>query len=171
MHLTQKDWIASAFALRASADGVGARAPRNDGGRFPPSFPRHCERSEAIQEPRKYALVSSTRVGPTGPALGRPDDRLRPVQNSQSRAPSVRLPTTIPQRPVAVGIVVVSTGLAGLPSACCDGGSRARAMLIRQASRDTAVVPSLHSTLAGVASETSAGAGVAGGGGAGAAAC
>jgi hypothetical protein len=28
---TRKSWIASAFALRASADAVVARAPRNDG--------------------------------------------------------------------------------------------------------------------------------------------
>ena len=171
MHLTQKDWIASAqerLAMTGEVSAVLSPSLRANGS-------RECAPDdrlrEAIQEPLKYALVSSTRVGRTSPALGRPDDRLRPVQNSQSRAPSVRLPTTIPQRPVAVGIVVVSTGLAGLPSACCDGGSRARAMLIRQASRDTAVVPSLHSTLAGVASETSAGAGVAGGGGAGAAPC
>jgi hypothetical protein len=52
VHLTPKDWIASAFAPRASADAVGARAPRNDEGRFPRSSPPHCERSEAIQEPR-----------------------------------------------------------------------------------------------------------------------
>jgi hypothetical protein len=38
-------------------------------------------------------------------------------------------------------------GLAGLPSTCCDGGSRARAMLIRHASSDAAMVPSLHSVL------------------------
>jgi hypothetical protein len=38
---------------RAKAlDCFGARAPRNDGVRFPPSSQRHCERSEAIQEPQ-----------------------------------------------------------------------------------------------------------------------
>jgi hypothetical protein len=30
-------------------DCHGARAPRNDGVRFPPSSPRHCERGAAIQ--------------------------------------------------------------------------------------------------------------------------
>jgi hypothetical protein len=45
----EKDWIASAFALRASADAVVARAPRNDRESFPPTSQRHCERSEAIQ--------------------------------------------------------------------------------------------------------------------------
>ena len=47
-----------------------------------------------------------------------------------------------------------------------DGGSRARAMAIRQASCELEIVPSLHSNLAGATSAT--GAGLAGGGLAGA---
>jgi hypothetical protein len=38
---------------------------------------------EAIQEPRKQVPVSSIRVGPPGPAVGRPDDGLRPVTNQK----------------------------------------------------------------------------------------
>jgi hypothetical protein len=49
VHVALEDWIASAFALRASADAVGATAPRNDGVRFPLPSPRHCERSEATR--------------------------------------------------------------------------------------------------------------------------
>jgi hypothetical protein len=36
-----------------------ARAPRNDGAKSPPPFPRHCERSEAIQEPRSKDWIAS----------------------------------------------------------------------------------------------------------------
>jgi hypothetical protein len=53
----------------------------------------------------------------------------------------------------------------------CDGGSRARAMLVKHASSDGAAVPSLHSTLTGATSAACFGAGVAEGGGAGDAAC
>src|SRR5438477_6952182 len=49
------DFNASSFrAFHAGRlDCRGASAPRNDGERFPPSSPRHCERSEAIQGPRE----------------------------------------------------------------------------------------------------------------------
>ena len=39
-------------ATKKELDCFVARAPRNDGERFPPSSPRHCERSEAIQGPQ-----------------------------------------------------------------------------------------------------------------------
>jgi hypothetical protein len=57
-----------------------------------------------------------------------------------------------------------------VPSVCCDGGSRARAMLTRQPYWETDTVPSLHSNLAAAASAAAAGfsAGVAAGWGAGA---
>jgi hypothetical protein len=49
----------------------------------------------------------------------------------------------------------------------CDGGSRARAMAIWQASCEVEIVPSLHSNLAGAVSATGAGrSGAAGGCGA-----
>src|SRR5712664_1040467 len=50
----RKNWIASAFALRASADAVVARAPRNDGVRLSQNSPRHCERRETIQGHRGW---------------------------------------------------------------------------------------------------------------------
>src|SRR5216110_1833974 len=67
-----KALIESSYFLASYAERLdcrGARAPRNDGERSALNSPRHCERSAAIQEPRKQAHVSSTRVGPTGPAL------------------------------------------------------------------------------------------------------
>ena len=65
------DQMLLACIRAARLDCFGARAPRNDGERMPEISPRHCERSAAIQEPRKQAHVSSTRVG------------RRPVPNSQ----------------------------------------------------------------------------------------
>jgi hypothetical protein len=61
------------LAFRAEGlDCFVARAPRNDGERLAQNSPRHCERSEAIQEPRKrrrfvgYAGWDSTRKGVCG---------------------------------------------------------------------------------------------------------
>src|SRR3954468_10461312 len=51
-----------------SLDCFVARAPRNDGVRFPLTSPRHCERSEAIQAPRSKAWIawSQGRLCPPG---------------------------------------------------------------------------------------------------------
>src|SRR5213078_4776412 len=65
--LIESSFFRASYAERL--DCRGARAPRNDGERAALNSPRHCERSAAIQEPRKQAHVSSTRVGPTGPAF------------------------------------------------------------------------------------------------------
>jgi hypothetical protein len=43
-------------------DCVVASAPRNDGVEFPPAYPRHCERSEAIQKATKEAWIASSQV-------------------------------------------------------------------------------------------------------------
>src|SRR5207247_955578 len=43
-------------ATKQELDCFVARAPRNDGERFPPSSLRHCERSEAIQGLREKCL-------------------------------------------------------------------------------------------------------------------
>src|SRR5947207_11939674 len=67
--LIESSFFRASYAERL--DCRGARAPRNDGERSALNSPRHCERSAAIQEPRKQAHVSSTRVG------------RRPVPNSQ----------------------------------------------------------------------------------------
>src|SRR5947207_2092234 len=67
--LIESSYFRASYAERL--DCRGARAPRNDGERSALNSPRHCERSAAIQEPRKQAHVSSTRVG------------RRPVPNSQ----------------------------------------------------------------------------------------
>jgi hypothetical protein len=59
---TRKAAIQSAFfrAFRAERlDCFVARAPRNDGERFALNSPRHCERSEAIQEPRDERQFAS----------------------------------------------------------------------------------------------------------------
>jgi hypothetical protein len=54
----------------------------------------------------------------------------------------------------AGGCLAVGAELAGVRSAGCPGGSRARAMLTRQPYCDVEIVPSLHSNLAGAASAT-----------------
>ncbi len=65
-----------------------------------------------------------------------------------------------------------SAGLTAVSSTYCDGGSRARAILVRHASSDAPIVPSLHSTLMEAASVACFGAAAAGcGAGAGAAVC
>src|SRR5438034_1103494 len=49
-----KTWLAK--AAQEELDCFVARAPRHDGARFPPTSPRHCERSEAIQKAARKAL-------------------------------------------------------------------------------------------------------------------
>src|SRR5437762_6515646 len=61
-------------------DCRGARAPRNDGERFALNSPRHCERSAAIQESRKRALVHLR-----GSRQGRYQTRKAPSTRSYSR--------------------------------------------------------------------------------------
>src|SRR5881394_60108 len=61
-------------------DCHGARAPRNDGERFALNSPRHCERSAAIQESRKRALVHLR-----GSRQGRYQTRKAPSTRSYSR--------------------------------------------------------------------------------------
>jgi hypothetical protein len=58
----KKDRIDSAFALRASADAVVARAPRNDVERFSPTSQRHRERkrSNPVQHLNKKAWIASS---------------------------------------------------------------------------------------------------------------
>ena len=57
----------------------------------------------------------------------------------------------------AGGWFAVGAEFEGTRSACCPGGSRARAMLMRQPDCEVEIVPSLHSNLGGVASATGAG--------------
>jgi hypothetical protein len=46
------------FLLHGFLDCFVASAPRNDGERLPPSSPRHCERSEAIQKAAKEDWIA-----------------------------------------------------------------------------------------------------------------
>src|SRR5216110_532110 len=73
-----KDWIAAA-QVRLAMTGRG----------FALNFPRHCERSEAIQEPRKQAPVSST---PPAPPIGktRSPERIDLDQATARSGPSNR---------------------------------------------------------------------------------
>src|SRR5947207_9743414 len=50
----------SASSHEESLDCFVARAPRNDGEGFALSSPRHCERSEAIQEATKQDWIASS---------------------------------------------------------------------------------------------------------------
>jgi hypothetical protein len=81
-------------------------------------------------------------------ALGRPPGSIR--------LQAVRLPEHF-HRAGDVGDWPVVAELIGAGSVCCDGGSRARAMLTWQPVCEIEIVPSLHSNLAGAASATGAG--------------
>jgi hypothetical protein len=91
-----KDCLLSGGATRKELDCFVASAPRNDGAKFPPASQRHCERSEAIQEPRRNYFFGY-RHGiphPSAPA-GRPSHAAdfssnRCVERDSARSPDER---------------------------------------------------------------------------------
>ncbi len=85
-------------------------------------------------------------------ALGRP-----PAASACRPSGSRNWRMTFFHRAGDVGDWPVVAELIGAGSVCCDGGSRARAMLTWQPVCETEIVPSLHSNLAGAASATGAG--------------
>src|SRR4051812_4870809 len=70
-------------ATRKELDCHVASAPRNDGERFPPTSPRHCERSAAIQKPRRknWIATAQARLAMTGTGFRQP----LPVIASEAR--------------------------------------------------------------------------------------